>query len=117
MPDSGEQTADTTPGHHQYLKYTGLTLAAFAGAAIMVVELGVARVLTPVFGGSMTVWAIVIATTMLALAMGYAVGGFLADRFGGLRGAAYAAITGAGLCATVPFLRIRLSTPPSTCLP
>ena len=81
-------------------------MAAFAGAAVMVVELGVARVLTPVFGGSITVWAIVIATTMLALALGYAVGGFLADRFGGLRVAAYAAITGAVLCATVPFLRI-----------
>ena len=106
MPDSRVQTAGTTPGHRQYLKYTGLVLAAFAGAAVMVVELGVARVLTPVFGGSITVWAIVNATTMLALAMGYAVGGFLADRFGGLRVAAYAAITGAVLCATVPFLRI-----------
>jgi spermidine synthase len=70
------------------------------------VELGVARVLTPVFGGSITVWAIVIATTMLALALGYAVGGYFADRFGGLRVAAYAAIIGALLCSTIPFLRI-----------
>ena len=70
---------------HRYLKFTGLALAMVAGAAVMVVELGVARVLTPVFGGSITVWAIVIATTMLALAMGYAVGGYLADRFGGQR--------------------------------
>jgi predicted membrane-bound spermidine synthase len=66
-------------------KYVGLALAAVAGAAVMVVELGVARVLTPVFGGSIAVWAIVIATTMLALAAGYAVGGYLADRFGGIR--------------------------------
>jgi spermidine synthase len=36
----------------------------------MVVELGVARILTPAFGGSISVWAIVIATTMLALAAG-----------------------------------------------
>jgi len=89
-----------------YLKYTGLALATVAGAAVMVVELGVARVLTPVFGGSITVWAIVIATTMLALALGYAVGGYLADRLGGLTVAAHAAIIGALLCATIPFLRL-----------
>jgi len=89
-----------------HLKYTGLSLATVAGAAVMVVELGVARILTPVFGGSITVWAIVIATTMLALALGYAVGGYLADRMGGLRVAAWAAILGALLCTTIPFLRM-----------
>jgi MFS family permease len=93
----------------QYLKYTGLAQATVAGAAVMVVELGVARVLTPVFGGSIAVWAIVIATTMLALAlalaMGYAVCGYLADRMGGFRIAAWAAIIGALLCAVIPFLR------------
>ena len=62
---SDKQQLHTVPGR---LKYAGITLAAFAGAAVMVVELGVARVLTPVFGGSISVWAIVIATTMLALA-------------------------------------------------
>ena len=91
---------------HRHIKYTGLALAAVAGAAVMVVELGVARVLTPVFGGSITVWAIVIATTMLALALGYAVGGYLADRFGGLTVASHAAIIGALLCMIIPFLRI-----------
>ncbi|MGB5716890.1 MAG: fused MFS/spermidine synthase [Gammaproteobacteria bacterium] len=89
-------------------KYSGLALAALAGAAVMVVELGVARVLTPVFGGSIMVWAIVIATTMLALAAGYAVGGYLADRRGGIRVATGAALIGALLCAAVPFMRIPL---------
>ena len=89
-------------------KYTGLALAAVAGAAVMVVELGVARVLTPVFGGSIAVWAIVIATTMLALAAGYAVGGYLADRFGGIRVASRATLLGALLCAAIPFLRTTL---------
>jgi spermidine synthase len=89
-------------------KYAGLVLAAVAGAAVMVVELGVARVLTPVFGGSIAVWAIVIATTMLALAAGYAVGGYLADRFGGIRVAARAALMGALLCAAIPFMRTTL---------
>ena len=106
MPDSETQSASVSLKPRQYLKYAGLALAALAGAAVMVVELGVARVRTPVFGGSITVWAIVIATTMLALAMGYTVGGFLADRMGGLRVAAQAAIFGALLCTTIPFLRM-----------
>lgn len=105
MPQPDSQTSSPlTP--RQSLKYTGLALASTAGAAVMVVELGVARVLTPVFGGSITVWAIVIATTMLALALGYVVGGYLADRLGGLGVAAHAAIIGALLCTAIPFLRI-----------
>ena len=51
-----------------WIRLAALLLAACSGAAVMVVELGVARILTPVFGGSISVWAIVIATTMLALA-------------------------------------------------
>ena len=43
---------------------------------------------------------------MLALALGYAVGGYLADRLGGLRVAAHAAIIGALLCTMIPFLRM-----------
>lgn len=83
-----------------------LTLAGLAGAAVMVVELGVARILTPVFGGSITVWALVIATTMLALAAGYAVGGRRADRRGGIPVASRAALAGALLCAALPWLRL-----------
>ena len=82
MSQTNTQSDSQVTKPRQYLKYTGLALAAVAGAAVMVVELGVARVLTPVFGGSITVWAIVIATTMLALALGYAIGGYLADRLG-----------------------------------
>ena len=82
-----------------------LGLAAVAGAAVMVVELGVARILTPVFGGSITVWALVIATTMLALAAGYAFGGRRADVKGGLLVARRAAVFGALLCAAIPFVR------------
>ena len=90
------------------VRLTALVLAAFAGAAVMVVELGVARILTPVFGGSISVWAIVIATTMLALAAGYAFGGYRADRTGGMVVACRAAAIGALLCALLPFARLPL---------
>jgi spermidine synthase len=74
----------------------------------MIVELGVARVLTPVFGGSISVWAIVIATTMLALAAGYAFGGYRADRAGGMVVASRAAVIGALFCACIPLVRVPL---------
>jgi spermidine synthase len=91
-----------------WTRLTALLLAALSGAAVMVVELGVARILTPVFGGSISVWAIVIATTMLALAAGYAFGGYRADRTGGVIVACRAAAIGAVLCALIPYLRLPL---------
>jgi len=89
-------------------RIAALLLAALCGAAVMVVELGVARILTPVFGGSISVWAIVIATTMLALAAGYAFGGYRADRTGGMSVACRAAAIGAVLCALIPYARLPL---------
>ena len=91
-----------------WIRLAALLLAALAGAAVMVVELGVARILTPVFGGSISVWAIVIATTMLALAAGYAFGGYRADRTGGVLVACRAAAIGAVLCALIPYARLPL---------
>lgn len=83
-------------------------LAAVAGAAVMVVELGAGRMLTPVFGGGVEVWAIVIAVTLAALAAGYAAGGALADRHGGERVAGWAALAGAAFTALIPLIRAPL---------
>jgi spermidine synthase len=47
----------------------------------MAVELLGARMLSPVYGGSLVVWAAMISVTMLSLAVGYFAGGWLADRF------------------------------------
>ena len=58
-----------------------LCLAALAGAAIMAVELLGARMLSVGYGASLHVWAVMISVTLLSLALGYFVGGVLADRF------------------------------------
>jgi spermidine synthase len=58
-----------------------LAAAVFTGAAVMAVELLGARMLSPVYGGSLTVWAAMISVTMLSLAAGYFVGGWAADRW------------------------------------
>jgi len=50
------------------------------GALVMVIEILGSRVIGPFFGASLFVWTSLITVTLVALAAGYAVGGFLADR-------------------------------------
>ena len=54
--------------------------AFLCGAVVMGVELSASRLLAPYFGNSLYVWTNVIAVILLALAGGYAFGGWLADR-------------------------------------
>lgn len=50
------------------------------GAAVMVIELLGARVLAPYYGTSLFVWSSLITVTLVALAVGYWLGGHVADR-------------------------------------
>lgn len=52
----------------------------FSGMAIMAVELGASRLLAPYFSSSQIVWTIIIATIMIAMALGNVYGGRSADR-------------------------------------
>lgn len=54
--------------------------AAVAGAAVMIVEVLGASMLAPFLGTSHYVWSAQIAVTLLALATGYYMGGYIADR-------------------------------------
>jgi predicted membrane-bound spermidine synthase len=67
------------PISRQLRFYLYLT-AAVTGAAIMVVEILGAKMLSPFVGLSHFVWTAQIAVTLVALACGYYVGGRLADR-------------------------------------
>ena len=55
--------------------------AVLEGATVMAVELIAARMIAPYFGSSLYVWAAVIGFTLLGLAMGYYLGGRLADKY------------------------------------
>jgi predicted membrane-bound spermidine synthase len=57
-----------------------LVTAAVCGAVVMALELLGARMLGVAYGGSLAVWAAMIAVTLLSLAVGYFLGGWLADR-------------------------------------
>lgn len=58
-----------------------LATAMVCGAVVMAVELLGARMLSVGYGASMSVWAAMISVTLLSLAVGYFLGGWLSDRF------------------------------------
>lgn len=79
------------------------------GGSIMIVEILGAKLLAPYFGTSTFVWTAQITMTLLALAGGYAVGGWLADRTQRL-GWIYGGIMVAALwLALVTLLRERIA--------
>ena len=59
-----------------------LLLAALAGAALLIVEIVAGRLAARRLGTSMYTWTSIIATVLLGLAIGNAIGGRLADREG-----------------------------------
>jgi spermidine synthase len=79
-------------------------LAAVVGAASLGAEIAAARLLAPWFGASTIVWANTIATVLVALSIGYWVGGRLADRDPTLAGLSRVVLWAAGLLALVPFV-------------
>ncbi|MCK6500599.1 MAG: fused MFS/spermidine synthase [Nitrospira sp.] len=65
-----------SPGLRRFLYVT----ATLTGAAVLVVEILGAKMLTPWFGSSHFVWTAQITITLLALACGYYLGGWAVDR-------------------------------------
>ena len=57
-----------------------------AGIASLSMEMGASRLLNPYFGSSLSTWGILIGLTMIFLAAGYPLGGWLGDRFASERG-------------------------------
>ena len=74
------------------------------GAGSLGAEISGARLLAPYFGASTIIWANTIATVLVALSLGYALGGRLADRRPHLRGLCAVVLIAAVLLALVPFV-------------
>ena len=73
------------------------------GASSLGAEIAAARLLAPYFGASTIVWANTIATVLVALSIGYWLGGRLADRNPTTRGMCALVMGAAALLAVVPF--------------
>ena len=82
-----------------------LPLLVFAvGTGSLGAEIAAVRLLAPYFGASTIVWANTIGVVLVALSLGYWLGGRLADRHPTMRGLCLLALTAAGLLALVPFV-------------
>lgn len=82
-----------------------LAVAVFlSGAVLLGMEITASRVLAPAFGTSLFVWGALIGVVLTGLAIGYAVGGVLADRFPSDRLLVLAMAVGAGLVLAIPVL-------------
>ncbi|MET0838087.1 MAG: fused MFS/spermidine synthase [Marmoricola sp.] len=74
------------------------------GMASLGAEIAAARLLAPWFGASTIVWANTIATVLVALSIGYAIGGRLADRNPTIQGLARWVLLASAMLALVPFV-------------
>jgi spermidine synthase len=79
-------------------------LVFVVGAASLGTEIAAARLLAPYFGASTIVWANTIATVLVALAIGYWIGGRLADRNPTRAGLCRLVLVASLLLAVVPFV-------------
>src|SRR5205823_8649701 len=79
-------------------------IAFVVGSASLGAEIAAARLLAPYFGASTIIWANTIATVLVALSAGYAIGGRLADRWPHLRGLCAVVLIAAVLLSLVPFV-------------
>jgi len=78
-------------------------LVFVVGTGSLGAEIAAVRLLAPYFGASTIVWANTIGIVLVALSLGYWLGGRLADRNPHMRGLCLLALTAAGLLALVPF--------------
>jgi spermidine synthase len=82
-----------------------IQLIAFVeGASTLGTEIAAARLLAPYFGDSTLIWANTIATVLVALSIGYWIGGRWADRDPTLHGLCRLVLVSAALLAIVPFV-------------
>src|SRR5918992_2514251 len=78
-------------------------LVFVVGTGSLGAEIAAVRLLAPYFGASTIVWANTIGIVLVALSIGYWLGGRMADRHPNMRGLCLLALTAAGLLALVPF--------------
>jgi len=97
--NADDKPTELTPGLRRFLYLTIFT----TGAAILIVEILGAKMLSPFFGTSHFVWTAQIAVTLVSLSIGYWFGGWLVDRSPRLN-LLYRCLLGAGvyLGLTIP---------------
>ena len=92
---------DATLGHWDRLLLYGTV--ATTGAAVMMLELLGTRIIGPFYGVSLYVWSSLISVALIALSLGYYLGGVVADRETSFR-LSYAIALAGLTAAAIPFI-------------
>jgi spermidine synthase len=82
-----------------------LGMAFCSGGAVMVVEILGTRIIGPVFGVGLFVWSALLTVTLASLAVGYYLGGVLADRRPDVRVLSWVLAIGGALLGLLPLER------------
>ncbi len=90
----------SSPDRGHLVLYGTVTIT---GAAVMILELLGTRIIGPFYGVSLYVWSSLIAVTLIALALGYFLGGMLADRYPAVR-LTHVILVSAITTVIIPFL-------------
>ncbi|MBL7917728.1 MAG: SAM-dependent methyltransferase, partial [Bacteroidia bacterium] len=81
-----------------------IPLIIIEGATVMAVELCGAKLMAPLYGGSLFVWAAILAITLAALAFGYFYGGILSSKEKPVTKLYYVVSVSAVFIALMPFI-------------
>jgi len=100
MIQTAPNNTSSSPHQGQLVLYITVTIT---GAAVMILELLGTRIIGPFYGVSLYVWSSLIAVTLIALALGYFLGGLIADRFPAVS-LAHIILLSAFTTVTIPFL-------------
>lgn len=57
-----------------------IAISFLEGAAVMITEIAAGKIVAPYFGTSIQIWAIILSSTLLGLALGYFTGGYLTKK-------------------------------------
>ena len=101
---SGPYASETTGGSGGERRPLLAALVFVVGAASLGAEIAAARLLAPYFGASTVVWANTIGVVLVALSVGYWLGGRYADRHPSLRALCAVVLAAAVLIAAIPFV-------------
>lgn len=81
METNAQSTSISVPRRSPLESLALIFIVFTSGAAVMIFEFIAVRMLQRFYGSSLDVWAAEISVCLVALALGYSLGGYLADRF------------------------------------
>lgn len=103
--DSQRQVPRANPGHTRITSLLIYCVTFLSGTVFLGLEIVASRVVAPFFGNSVYVWGSLISVFLLALSVGYFLGGILADRVPDFRVLSLVIFAAGAFVVIVPIFR------------